>query len=209
MESASRILNRTPLTCPVCCRPDKILSTHLKRKCMRLNTEQERKAALKLARKQLLSIAAKGTAIYYPDIMSLGSLENVVPFLEDRGFVIISKPTPSRQGTSSTSVPAATSTVPQPEPEQPSEPEHATQGHVEPEPDMEDVPALVEMDDHEGDQEGPGDDHEEDHEEDEEGPGDDHEEDQREEDQEPSRREDEEESGEDLPMDSHTQKSVT
>ncbi|XP_071977061.1 uncharacterized protein [Engystomops pustulosus] len=208
MESASRILNRTPLTCPVCCRPDKILSTHLKRKCMRLNTEQERKAALKLARKQLMSIAAKGTAIYYPDIMSLGSLENVVPFLEDRGFVIISKPTPSRQGTSSTSVPAATSTVPQPEPEQPSE------------PDMEDVPALMEMDDQEEpgddhdqrDQEGPGDDHDQrdqegpgdDHDQrDQEGPGDDH--DQR--DQEPSRRE-EEESEDDLPMYSHTQRHL-
>ncbi|XP_056407569.1 uncharacterized protein LOC130301098 isoform X5 [Hyla sarda] len=106
--------NRTPMTCPVCCRPHKSLSTHLKRKCMRLNSEGARKAALESAKKTLVSIASKGTTISYEEIMSLGSLENVVPFLEDRGFIIPDKPTSNRNirhKRTSTSVSAATSTL--------------------------------------------------------------------------------------------------
>lgn len=63
---------------------------------MKLNTEEARKAALESAKKTLVNIATKGTAISYDKIMSLGSLENVIPFLEDRGFTIIDKPTSNR-----------------------------------------------------------------------------------------------------------------
>ncbi|KAM4038365.1 uncharacterized protein ACNLHF_016677 [Anomaloglossus baeobatrachus] len=48
------------------------------------------------AKKTLTNIASKGTAIDYEKVMSLGSLENVVPFLEDRGFLIFNKPTVAR-----------------------------------------------------------------------------------------------------------------
>ncbi|XP_056407563.1 uncharacterized protein LOC130301098 isoform X2 [Hyla sarda] len=114
MESVPKIHNRTPMTCPVCYRPHKVLSTHLKRKCMRLNSEGARKAALESAKKTLVSIASKGTTISYEEIMSLGSLENVVPFLEDRGFIIPDKPTSNRNirhKRTSTFVSAATSTL--------------------------------------------------------------------------------------------------
>ncbi|XP_075687131.1 uncharacterized protein LOC142656569 [Rhinoderma darwinii] len=60
---------------------------------MRFSSDEEIKATVALARKTLVKIASKGTAISYQEIISLGSLENVVPFLEDRGFLIINKPT--------------------------------------------------------------------------------------------------------------------
>ncbi|XP_073525148.1 uncharacterized protein, partial [Phyllobates terribilis] len=88
--------NRTPMTCPFCLSPEKILSTHLRRKCMKHKSDEEIKAVLAQAKKTLLNIASKGTILDYQDVMSLGSLENVVPFLETRGFVIVNKPTVAR-----------------------------------------------------------------------------------------------------------------
>ncbi|KAM4048863.1 uncharacterized protein ACNLHF_015557 [Anomaloglossus baeobatrachus] len=88
--------NRTPMTCPVCYVIHKYLSVHLRRKCMRLCSDEEIKASMASAKKTLTNIASKGTAIDYEKVMSLGSLENVVPFLEDRGFLIFNKPTVAR-----------------------------------------------------------------------------------------------------------------
>ncbi|XP_040292680.1 uncharacterized protein LOC121004489 [Bufo bufo] len=181
MESESKIQNRTPMTCPVCYRPEKILSTHLKRKCMRLNTEKERKACLESAKKRLMTIASKGTAIDYEEIVSLGSLlEDVVPFLEDRGFLIINKPTTTRNvrhKRTSTSVSAATSSLPQhvaafqadpfkgkdvkdtPGTFNPQQDMEVARVHVKPEKEMEDVPALVKMENQDKEENSPGEDH--------------------------------------------------
>ncbi|XP_073439443.1 uncharacterized protein [Dendrobates tinctorius] len=96
MEPASKVHNRTPMTCPFCLSPEKILSTHLRRKCMKFNSGEEIKAVLAQAKKALVNIASKGTILDYQEIMSLGSLDNVAPFLETRGFVIVNKPTVAR-----------------------------------------------------------------------------------------------------------------
>ncbi|XP_056408790.1 uncharacterized protein LOC130348958 isoform X1 [Hyla sarda] len=148
------------MTCPVCCMPNKSLSTHLKRKCMKLDTEEARKAALESAKKILVNIASKGTTIFYDKIMSLESLENVVPFLEDRGFIIAGKPTSNRNirhERTSTSLSAATSILQvaasqvQPFPMeddedtlQPQEDLEVPHGNVEPEENIEDVSAETE-----------------------------------------------------------------
>ncbi|KAM4045431.1 uncharacterized protein ACNLHF_009264 [Anomaloglossus baeobatrachus] len=95
--------NRTPKTCPVCFRPFKLLSTHLKLKCMKLSSDDERKVSVGLAKKALVNIASMGTAIDYKEILSLGSLENVVPFLEERGFLIYNKPATSAPATTDAS----------------------------------------------------------------------------------------------------------
>lgn len=52
--------------------------------------------ALAKAKKTLANLVSKGTFMDYQTIMSLGSLDNVVPFLEDRGFIIVNKPTEAR-----------------------------------------------------------------------------------------------------------------
>ncbi|XP_040267272.1 uncharacterized protein LOC121000006 [Bufo bufo] len=177
MESVSKTKNRTPQTCPVCYRPHKILSTHLKRKCMRLSTDEARKAALESAKKTLVNIASKGTTISYDEIMSLGSLEKVVPFLEDRGFIISDKPASNRnvrQEITPTSVSAATSTLQavasqvQPlhteddeDTFQPQEDLEVAHGNVEPEEEIEDVPAETEDQDIEERDSIPEEDHEE------------------------------------------------
>ncbi|KAM4048968.1 uncharacterized protein ACNLHF_026442 [Anomaloglossus baeobatrachus] len=96
MDSSSNVCNRTPMTCPVCYVIHKYLSVHLRRKCMRLCSDEEIKASMASAKKTLTNIASKGTAIDYEKVMSLGSLENVVPFLEERGFLIFNKPTVAR-----------------------------------------------------------------------------------------------------------------
>ncbi|XP_077128584.1 uncharacterized protein LOC143790632 isoform X2 [Ranitomeya variabilis] len=83
-----------PMTCPNCHRVTTILAKHLRRWCGRFDTDDQRKATLATARQNLMKIASKGGTIKYEDIMSLGSLENVVPFLENRGFLVLNKPTP-------------------------------------------------------------------------------------------------------------------
>ncbi|CAJ0952704.1 unnamed protein product [Ranitomeya imitator] len=86
-------LSRMPMTCPICHRVTTILAKHLRRRCGKFDTDDQRKATLATARQNLMKIASKRGTINYEDIMSLGSLENWVPFLENRGFLVLNKPT--------------------------------------------------------------------------------------------------------------------
>ncbi|XP_073437104.1 uncharacterized protein [Dendrobates tinctorius] len=60
---------------------------------MTKNSAEERKATIADARARVRNISSKGTSIDEDDIMSLETLANVIPFLEDRGFLIVRKPT--------------------------------------------------------------------------------------------------------------------
>ncbi|XP_077135174.1 uncharacterized protein LOC143789759 [Ranitomeya variabilis] len=83
---------RTPLTCPVCHRATKYISTHLRRVCLRSHGESEIKTAIASAKCQLRCIASKGTTIQFSELKPLHSLEETVTFLEGRGFLIANKP---------------------------------------------------------------------------------------------------------------------
>ncbi|XP_073539389.1 uncharacterized protein [Phyllobates terribilis] len=152
-RNSAKVHNRTPKTCPLCFRPQKILSTHLKRTCMRLSSKDEREATLESAKKTLVNIASKGTAINYEKILLLGSLENVVPFLEERGFLIFNKPstsTPPTAGASSEQPTTAETEVLEENvagalvPEETEEEMQVTPAHEEREDDAENVPTLLE-----------------------------------------------------------------
>ncbi|XP_073516736.1 uncharacterized protein [Phyllobates terribilis] len=84
---------RTYLTCPVCSRVSERLDKHLHAVCMTQNSAEERKAAIADARARVREITSKGTSIHEKDIMSLQTLANVIPFLEDRGYLIVREPT--------------------------------------------------------------------------------------------------------------------
>ncbi|XP_073437096.1 uncharacterized protein [Dendrobates tinctorius] len=84
---------RAYLTCLVCSKVSERLDRHLYRVCMTKNSAEERKAAIADARARVRNISSKGTSIDEDDIMSLETLANVIPFLEDRGFLIVRKPT--------------------------------------------------------------------------------------------------------------------
>ncbi|XP_073411770.1 uncharacterized protein [Dendrobates tinctorius] len=84
---------RAYLTCPVCSKVSERLDRHLYRVCMTKNSAEERKATIADARARVRKISSKGTSIDEDDIKSLETLANVIPFLEDRGFLIVRKPT--------------------------------------------------------------------------------------------------------------------
>ncbi|XP_073411766.1 uncharacterized protein [Dendrobates tinctorius] len=89
-------LSRMPMTCPVCYKVTTLLAKHLKRQCCKFDTDEQRKATLATARQNLIKIASKGGTIKYEDILSLRSLETVVTFLEDRGYLVVNKPVVAR-----------------------------------------------------------------------------------------------------------------
>ncbi|KAM4034556.1 uncharacterized protein ACNLHF_021200 [Anomaloglossus baeobatrachus] len=88
--------NRTPMTCPICFNTETVLSTHLRRKCMRFRSDDEIKATLAEARKNLMKVASKGIAINYQQFAKQlcegRCLGNILGFLSQRGFIIYNKP---------------------------------------------------------------------------------------------------------------------
>ncbi|XP_077136625.1 uncharacterized protein LOC143793494 isoform X2 [Ranitomeya variabilis] len=96
LSMESKVHNRTPMTCPICHKIDDILGTHLRRKCQKNASEDEVKATLAQAKKNLVAVAAKGLAIEYNEVEELvcnsGCLEKVIAFLNRRGFKIINQP---------------------------------------------------------------------------------------------------------------------
>ncbi|XP_075189871.1 uncharacterized protein LOC142289829 [Anomaloglossus baeobatrachus] len=84
---------RMHLTCPVCYIVTDRLDKHLQRQCMKHNSAEERTATLTDARDTLRNIASKGTTMEYEDILALKTPENTISFLEERGYLILHKPT--------------------------------------------------------------------------------------------------------------------
>ncbi|XP_075181819.1 uncharacterized protein LOC142255105 [Anomaloglossus baeobatrachus] len=87
---------RMPMTCPVCQETVAQLAQHLKRKCLKFGTDEERTAVLKEAKERLVTLASKGTVISYQDIPALGTRDTFAAFLEERGFFISDKPAVAR-----------------------------------------------------------------------------------------------------------------
>ncbi|XP_044144478.1 uncharacterized protein LOC122933641 [Bufo gargarizans] len=59
---------------------------------MRLRTDDEIQSSLLISKTTLKNIGSRGTTISYNQVASLQSTEDIVQFLEDRGFTIIDKP---------------------------------------------------------------------------------------------------------------------
>ncbi|XP_077151879.1 uncharacterized protein LOC143815944 isoform X1 [Ranitomeya variabilis] len=68
------------------------MSTHLKRVCLRTESDSEVRNALATAKDTLQCIAEKGTSIQFSDIKPLKSLWETVSFVEGRGFLVVNKP---------------------------------------------------------------------------------------------------------------------
>ncbi|XP_071987848.1 uncharacterized protein [Engystomops pustulosus] len=92
----TKVLNRTPMTCPKCFHTDTILVTHLRRKCMRFNSDSEIKATLAEAKQNLLNIASHGLAINYKELekslCNKKCTQTICDFLKKRGFIIYNEP---------------------------------------------------------------------------------------------------------------------
>ncbi|CAJ0941590.1 unnamed protein product, partial [Ranitomeya imitator] len=68
------------------------MSTHLKRVCLRTESDSEVQNALATARDTLQCIAEKGTSIQFSELKPLKSLWETVSFVEGRGFLVVNKP---------------------------------------------------------------------------------------------------------------------
>ncbi|XP_077148702.1 uncharacterized protein LOC143809527 [Ranitomeya variabilis] len=84
------------LTCPVCYKVTERLDKHLHDHCMKLNSAKERTDAMDSARERVRIITSKGTTMDEEEILSFGTAANMIPFLEDRGFLILRKPSTAR-----------------------------------------------------------------------------------------------------------------
>ncbi|KAM4048864.1 uncharacterized protein ACNLHF_015622 [Anomaloglossus baeobatrachus] len=87
---------QNPNDLPICFNTETVLSTHLRRKCMRFQSDDEIKATLAEARKNLMKVASKGIAINYQQFAKQlcegRCLGNILGFLSQRGFIIYNKP---------------------------------------------------------------------------------------------------------------------
>ncbi|XP_077137136.1 uncharacterized protein LOC143795770 [Ranitomeya variabilis] len=94
--AVSKKPKRMYLTCPVCYKVTDRLDKHLQEQCMKQNSAKERTDALDAARDRIHNIASKGTTMDYEEILSFGTVANIIPFLENRGFLILHKPSTAR-----------------------------------------------------------------------------------------------------------------
>ncbi|XP_073522749.1 uncharacterized protein [Phyllobates terribilis] len=83
-------------TCPLCYKTVTQLPQHLTRQCLRYCTQQEKDALVKESKNSLIAIATKGRYIPYDKIPEITTKDDLISFMEDRGFILTEKPTMAR-----------------------------------------------------------------------------------------------------------------